>query len=496
MNVSAPASAPPAQTRALRLACFAALLLLFTAGPWAEFRQLTALQDADVWWRLRTGLWIAQMHALPHHALFTRCAALPWMASGWLFDLLLAVGYRLFGIAILPVAVMLARCALAMILFTLAVGKNERAWLPAVSVAAFALWLAGPLPCGPLALSVLFYGAELAMLLHARRSCDIRSLYALPVLFFLWANLGPEFVCGFLTLAALIAVEAAQAWVPVLESGGHDRLPLRTLVALAVGCVAAPLLAPYSYHLYLNFFAELYSLPAFKYFPQMHALGFRQPRDFALALFVFGAFFVLGRRRDLFLALVLLLTLPVAFRIQRDAWMALLPATAVFALLWQPEGDHHERARNQLRPQLVAAALVSIIAVMVCGLLLLPPAQLQRSVSERFPVQAAEYVRTHKLQGPLFHFTSWGGYLTYALPEYPVAMDDRVALYGDSDYLQMRKLEDAEVPLNSVPAFVEARTLLLPANSGLANALLTKPEFRPHYRVLYRDAMAIVLEAR
>ncbi len=436
------------------------------------------------------------MHALPHHALFTRYAELPWIASGWLFDLLLAAGYRLFGIATLPMVVMLASCALAMVLLMLAGGKNGKAWLPAILLAGFALWLGGPLPCGPLALSVVFYGAELAMLLHARRSGDIRALYALPVLFFLWANLGPEFVCGFLPLAIFIAVEAAQAWRPVLDSGAHGRLPLRTLVALVIGCAAAPLLAPYSYHLYANFFAELYSLPAFKYFPQMHAFGFRQPHDFAEALFLLSAFFVLGRRRDAFLSLVLLLTVPIAFRIQRDAWMALLPATAAFALLWQPAGESDERARNQLRPQLVAAALVSAVAVMFGGLLLPPPAQLQRIISERLPVQAAEYLRTHKLQAPLFHFTSWGGYLTYALPEYPVAMDDRTALYGDSDYLRMRKLADAEVPLNSVPAFVEARTLLLPADSGLSMALLTKPEFRSHYRLVYRDALAVVLEVQ
>jgi hypothetical protein len=264
---------------------------------------------------------------------------------------------------------------------------------------------------------------------------------------------------------------------------------------LGTGAAGAPLLAPYSFHLYENFFAELYSVAGFKYFPEMHALGFRQPRDFALALFLLGAFFVLGRRRDLFLFLLLVLTLPVAFRIQRDAWMALLPATAVFALLWQTEGDDKVPDEKQFLGQ-PAAVLGSLIVVMAGGLMLPAGAQLQRVVSERFPVEAAGYVRDHKLPAPLFHWTAWGGYLTYALPEYSVAMDDRIALYGDSAYVQMRQLADAEVPLDSVPAFAEARTLLLPADSGLAKALTTRQEFRMHYRVVHQDALAVVLQTQ
>jgi hypothetical protein len=491
MSAPTPANLPLERGRALQFARFTALLLLFTLGAWAEVRHLTALQDVDVWWRLRTGLWIAQNHALPHHALFTRYVELPWTVSGWFFDLLMAAGYSLIGIAALPMAVMLSRCVLAIVLFVLAGGGTDRPWLPAVLIAALALWLVGPLPCGPLAVSVLFYGVELALLLHAQRSGNIRFVYVLPVFFFLWANLAPEFVWGFLPLIVLIAVEAAQIWI---GDGAHDRLPLPMLTGIGVASVAAPLLAPYSYHLYSNFFAELYNFPSFKYFPQMHALAFRQPHDFVLALFLFGAFFAIGRRRNLFLSLVLLLTLPIAFRAQRDVWLAILPAVATFAQLWQTEEVNG--TRSKIRSELVAAAAVSIIAVAAGGLLLLSPSRLEQRVAAHFPVQAAEYVRSHKLPAPLFHFTDWGGFLTYALPEYPVAMDDRVALYGDSAYLQMRQVAEAEVPLGSVPAFTEARTLLLPADCGLAKALTLKPEFRPHYRVAYQDGIAVVLEAQ
>lgn len=470
-----------------------ALLALFTVGIWAELRQLTALQDADVWWRLRTGMWIVQMHALPRHGLFTRSAELSWTASGWGFDLLLAMGYSLFGTASLSLMVMLAHCALAILVFVLAGGSNFRAWLPAAVLTAVALWLIGSPPCGPLAMSMILYCVELALLIHARRSGQLRILYALPVLFFVWAILGPEFIWGFLPLMLLIAAEAAQLWAPTLSAGGAKQLPIFRLLGVTGASAAAPLLAPYSYHLYANFFAELYSLAAFKYLPQMHALGFRQPRDFALALFLLGAFIALGRRRELFLLLLLLLTLPIAFRIQRDAWLALLPATAVFAMLWHPVEYEASLERAQLG-SLLAPALLSLMAVVAGGILLPPSTRLQQRVDEHFPAQAAAFVRSHALPAPLFHLSSWGGYLTFALPEYPVVIDDRIALYGEKNYVRMRQLADAEVPLYSVPEFAEARTLLLPSNSGLARALVSAPQFRSRYRVLYRDAMAVVLE--
>lgn len=492
MSSPTPANAPTAQDRVSAAVRILALLSFFTAGAWAELRQLTALSDADVWWRLRTGLWMAQMRALPSHGLFTRAAGSSWTASGWCFNLLLAAGYSLFGLAALPLTVMLARCVLAMALFVLAGGSSGQQWLRAVALAAVGLWLVGPLACGPLALSMILYGAELALLIHARRSGRFQILYALPALFFLWANLAPEFVWGFLPLVLLAAAEAARAWAPAPRMGEAQRLPLIRLSAVTAVSAAAPLFAPYSYRLYANFFAELYNLAAFKYFPQLHALGFRQPRDFAVALFVLGAFFALGRRHDLFLSLLLLLSLPIAFRIQRDAWLALLPATAAYSMFWQPVGEGTGRERLRLR-SLLAPALLALLAVLAGGFLL-SPARIHQRVAEVFPQQAVEFIRSHALPGPLFHLTPWGGYLTFALPEYPVTMDDRIAIYGEADYVQMQRLAIGEVPLNSVPAFAEARTLLLPADSGLAKALITLPEFREHYRVLYRDALAVVLE--
>ncbi len=51
------------------------------------------------------------------------------------------------------------------------------------------------------------------------------------------------------------------------------------------------------------------------------------------------------------------------------------------------------------------------------------------------------------------------------------------------------KLMQAEVSLQSDPTFARAQTILLEANSPMAQALRTLPDFRE----LYRDNVAVVL---
>jgi hypothetical protein len=52
--------------------------------------------------------------------------------------------------------------------------------------------------------------------------------------------------------------------------------------------------------------------------------------------------------------------------------------------------------------------------------------------SRTYPAGAVEYIRTHQLDGNLFHAYDWGGYLIYQLyPEQRVFVDGRADPYGD-----------------------------------------------------------------
>src|SRR5271166_5263910 len=110
-----------------------ALAATFTAFAVYEINHLLALSNNDIWWRLRTGHWILQNHAVPRTGLFSQWPALPWVDASWGFDALVAAASR--GGAGLPVLLMCLQVAMAVSLFALALRASNKFW-PAIALAA------------------------------------------------------------------------------------------------------------------------------------------------------------------------------------------------------------------------------------------------------------------------------------------------------------------------------------------------------------------------
>jgi hypothetical protein len=104
-------------------------------------------------------------------------------------------------------------------------------------------------------------------------------------------------------------------------------------------------------------------------------------------------------------------------------------------------------------------------------------------------VRAGDYIRANHLPPPIFNAYDWGGFLTWYLPEYPVSIDSRTALYGDEINARYFKVTTAEIPLDADPSFANARTILLRKDSPMAVALSSVPQFK----VAYQDDVAMVL---
>jgi hypothetical protein len=110
-------------------------------------------------------------------------------------------------------------------------------------------------------------------------------------------------------------------------------------------------------------------------------------------------------------------------------------------------------------------------------------------LAQTYPVAASNYIREHALPQPLFNAGEWGGFLTWYLPEYPVAIDGRRNLYPDDFVIQYAKAMNAEVRYTDFPALANARTLIFPKGSLLGQALSTLPSCT----VAYNDNVAVVL---
>ena len=64
---------------------------------------------------------------------------------------------------------------------------------------------------------------------------------------------------------------------------------------------------------------------------------------------------------------------------------------------------------------------------------------------EQFPISGVEYIKREQPKGRMFNSYNFGGYLIWALPEYPVFIDGRADLYGDEiifEWLSIARAED------------------------------------------------------
>ncbi len=484
-------SSPPVALRIL------VLVALFSAAAVHEWGRLWSLKTPEVWVHLRTGSWILEHRAIPRSGLFTQFPNLPWNDSTWGFDALLGMAYSIFGLSAIPIVSMALKMALGVATFLLARSARATFWSAVLlsAIAQYVIWWLQPLPY---VFSILFFAIEIQLLLQSRRGGSSRPLFWLPLLFAAWANLHVQFVAGLTLLSLfLIAMFVEQGLRRMNVSWLSPQIVPRRLgqtSALVVASAIATLATPYTVHLLPRAFQALYSDMGFEHFAELSAMSFRRPQEFVLMLLVMMAFLALGRRRslDLFQLVMLLAGTAVAFRIQRDGWMAVLPAVAVLAGGVLAQNGEESAPDNLLSWQRAGIAGLTGLTLLIAAARLPSRDALMSRLSQDFPVRACDYIVANKLAPPLFNSYSWGSFLTWYLPQYPVVVDSRVELYGDDFVAKYFDIVGGKGRLEEAPLFTHAGTLLLERNSAIAKALTNFPALRSEYRLVYSDDIAAV----
>jgi hypothetical protein len=221
---------------------------------------------------------------------------------------------------------------------------------------------------------------------------------------------------------------------------------------------------------------------------ELQPLNFRAGSHYVQLLLMAFAFFAVGRQRKVEAYKLLLLSIAgaVAFRTMRDAWFICIPAAACIA---DTLADDSKSEPNETWLQKLAVA-----AVVAVALLLFAPSTdfntrgLDRAISSFLPVNAVNYLRQHPAPGPLYNTLDWGGFLTWYMPNYPVAIDGRTDLFGDD--LEELFFETA----NGAPTYADnpylnqAGVVILQKSNNLVSILQSDPRFR----LVYQDALAAV----
>lgn len=464
-----------------------ALILLFATAALMEsvrLFSLTSLTGSDVWSHLQTGIWILQNHALPHNGIYSQSADAPWIAAGWLYDFTLGVSYRILGISAVPLLLMLLRTALALVTFRLAGGVRGNFWA-AIGISVVTQYVLGTMAATPSYCSAVLFGIELLLLLEYGRTSRTRNLFWMPALFAVWANVSPQFAYGIGLLVIFV--------VAFLYEERSDLSRARKLVLPLVASLLATLLTPYFVGTW-RVFVHGSTSEANKFFPDYLAMNFHEVRHYLLLLMVMSAFLALGlrRSRDWFLISMLAACTAMSFHSQRDMYLASLASIAVLGELITESGIALQGRTLSNRAQWVGAS-VAFAVVIVTFAALVPHRRevLLSKMAQSYPVGATDYMREHRLPQPLFNAYEWGGFLMWYQPEIPVAIDGRTDLYSADTYETYSKVMNAEVPYSADLAIAQARTIILPRHSILAEALSSVQGFR----VAYQDDVASVLIA-
>ncbi len=466
--------------------------LLVTVGVIA-FNLKFSVLDLDIWWHLKVGDWIVQHKAVPHTGLFSWTAAdRPWTAYSWGYEVLMSRAYAWFGLLGIGIYGTLLTLGVAYSIYWMLRRLSGRFWTACIlAVVTCSAFLFNLMP-RPVFFSMMLFCVTLTLVLEAHRTGRAQLLYWLPLIFLLWANLHIQFIYGLFLVGLLLAVNVAQRASAHIgfAPGWLDppKLPAATLAAVFATCVIATCIGPNSYHLYQVIFQYSQAKVPYRMIMELQPLNFRAGSHYVQLLLMAFAFFAVGRQRkvDAYKLLLLAIAGAIAFRTMRDAWFICIPAAACIADTLADE--------NRREPQETWLQKLAVAAVVGLALLLFAPSTdfntrgLDRAISSFLPVNAVNYLRQHPAPGPLYNTLDWGGFLTWYMPNYPVAIDGRTDLYGDD--LEELFFETA----NGAPTYADnpylnqAGVVILQKSNNLVSILQADPRFQ----LVYQDALSAV----
>jgi type IV secretory pathway VirB2 component (pilin) len=413
------------------------------------------LADADVGWHIRTGEWILDHHAVPHHDLYSFSKPdAPWYAWEWGSDVIFGSLHRAAG---LKGVVLLAGVLIALFAWTLlrrmVGGGVHLLWAMVVALlgvgAASIHFLARPHMFTLLFLSLAVWMIDVDREQSSAKSA--RRLWLLVPLTLVWTNLHG----GFLALIAVLGLTAVGIAVEALLGRGDFRHAARYL-ALSAACAAVSLINPYGYRLHTHVAEYLrsdwirntiqeFQSPVFRnenilQFEALMLVGliaagllFRRRRIVEGLWIVYFAHMSLGSVRHV--PIFVTVCAPViAMELSKwwRTWTAGAKKSSLFGIVNQMSGELQSSfMRVSAWPFLLIGTLVFM------G----PPVKWPKDFpSIIFPVKMIHDHHEEILKARLLTTDQWGDYLIYLDPRQKVYVDGRSDFYGPeigNQYLRM-----------------------------------------------------------
>ena len=465
-------------------------LLAWVGGYCLELKY--SVLDLDLYWHLAVGDWILQHHAVPRTGILSHTASSrPWVAYSWGYEVLLSLVYKWSGLLGIGVFGVLLTLLVAGCVYWMLRRLSGRFWVACLlAVVTCSAFLFSLMP-RPVFFSMALFMVTLTLILRAQRSGKVQTLYWLPLMFALWANIHIQFVYGLFLVGLMVGVNLMQRFASRVgvepDFLSEPTLPLTKLALVFAACLVASCIGPYSFHLYQVIFEYSRAKLPYSMIRELQPLNFRFGAHYMQLLLVAAGFFALGYRKkiDPFKLVLLTIASVVAFRTMRDSWFVCITAAACIAD-FPVENAERDRAETPVEMSGVAAVVLVLLLLLARNTDFNTPG-LDAVISSQFPVRAVNFLRQNPPPGPLYNDLDWGGFLIWYMPNYPVAIDGRNDLYGDELDGRFFNSGDGKEYATD-PDLNEAGVVLLRKKLPLAGLLKNDPRFR----VVYEDQIAAV----
>jgi len=447
-----------------------------------------SMADPDIWWHLRNAeVWV-QTHSVVHQDFYSFTATgSRWMNEAWLGELPYYFAWKWFGIRGIY-AVMLGEVELILLgVFGLAyiACKNVKA---AFIASWAAVWLA-TVSFGPRTLLAgwMCLVAELYVLARFKEGKD--TLWLLPPLFVLWANLHGSWLIGMVLFGLFCAAGLLQGTWGRLEARRWSPAQMRKLAVVGSLSVAGLFLNPYTYHLvfYPFNFAFQQKLNV-NHVDEWMSLDFHGVRG-KILFGILAATIVLGlirkRRWSVDEVAFVLLGFYAAMTYSRFLFLAAIVITPTFA----KELDFLPPYESRIDKRWLNA--VFILAIIGGCTWRFPSAEyLMRDTVRSYPVKALNYLQQFRPQGHVFNDCLWGGFLIWNARNIPVFIDSRIDIYEYNgvfaDYLDALGIKNTLEILDKY----RIRYVLFRKENSVAYLLMN----HSGWRSLYQDETTVLLE--
>jgi len=477
----------------------------------------TLLGDCDTGWHIRTGQWILANHCVPLHDLFSYSKpAGVWYAWEWLAEVALAGMYGLGGLRAVALAAILLLSVTFTLLFRLARKKSNAVFAIVATMAGAAAssihWLARP------HLFTLFFLVLFYIALERAREGARWTLAFLPLATALWTNLHGGFFVGIAMVGTYGVGELLTIAFAADRTGWQSGLRRAAeYFAIAVACLAASLVNPYTYRLHLHVVEFLRDSYQSQHIMEFMSLSFQHPLAMFFEAMLLGgalasAWYVSeGRYIEPLLYLVwahgalvasrnipicMIVTVPMVAEAAHAAFQR-LPRCNVAGWLRVLAASLNRVVANTCESD----ALPRWHAISAAGVLLLlallwapqPPKRFRAEFDPKFFPAGAIQTLAGIPVARIFTFDQWGDYLIYRLyPNDKVFVDGRFDYYGADFEKKVADVVSVNYGWDKTLAQFGVDTILMPPGSPLTSVL--KESSR--WRVVYDDGVALVFRQR